>query len=314
MQQDLAVGYTLDEISNEITAITPASFEPSIDYIVTKIPRFAFEKFPGSNDTLTSSMKSVGEVMAIGRNFQQSFQKALRSLETGLDGIDEIKIADENKIDFILSKISTPTPDRILYIGQAFREKISIDDIYQASKIDKWFLTRIKEIIQMEINLSGNKHPLSKNDLLKLKLAGFSDSKIAKMLSVNENQIYNLRKKYKIIPTFFKVDTCAGEFDTKTSYLYSSYEIPYYETDKILENKISNKRKVIILGGGPNRIGQGIEFDYCCVHAAYSLSEENIETIMINCNPETVSTDYDTSDKLYFEPLTFRRYTRNSKS
>ena len=249
-------------------------------------------------------MKSVGEVMAIGRNFQQSFQKALRSLETGLDGIDEIKIADENKIDFILSKISTPTPDRILYIGQAFREKISIDDIYKASKIDKWFLTRIKEIIQMEINLSGNKHPLSKNDLLKFKLAGFSDSKIAKVLSVSENQIYNLRKKYKIIPTFFKVDTCAGEFDTKTSYLYSSYEIPYYETAKVLENKISNKRKVIILGGGPNRIGQGIEFDYCCVHAAYSLSEENIETIMINCNPETVSTDYDTSNKLYFEPLT----------
>ena len=300
----LAVGYTLDEISNEITAITPASFEPSIDYIVTKIPRFAFEKFPGSNDTLTSSMKSVGEVMAIGRNFQQSFQKALRSLETGLDGIDEIKIADENKIDFILSKISTPTPDRILYIGQAFREKISIDDIYKASKIDKWFLTRIKEIIQMEINLSGNKHPLSKNDLLKFKLAGFSDSKIAKVLSVSENQVYNLRKKYKITPTFFKVDTCAGEFDTKTSYLYSSYEIPYYETAKVLENKISNKRKVIILGGGPNRIGQGIEFDYCCVHAAYSLSEENIETIMINCNPETVSTDYDTSNKLYFEPLT----------
>ena len=300
----LAVGYTLDEISNEITAITPASFEPSIDYIVTKIPRFAFEKFPGSNNTLTSSMKSVGEVMAIGRNFQQSFQKALRSLETGLDGIDEIKIADENKIDFILSKISTPTPDRILYIGQAFREKISIDDIYKASKIDKWFLTRIKEIIQMEINLSGNKHPLSKNDLLTFKLAGFSDSKIAKVLSVNENQIYNLRKKYKITPTFFKVDTCAGEFDTKTSYLYSSYEIPYYETAKVLENKISNKRKVIILGGGPNRIGQGIEFDYCCVHAAYSLSEENIETIMINCNPETVSTDYDTSNKLYFEPLT----------
>ena len=285
----LAVGYTLDEISNEITAITPASFEPSIDYIVTKIPRFAFEKFPGSNDTLTSSMKSVGEVMAIGKNFQQSFQKALRSLETGLDGIDEIKIADENKIDLILSKISTPTPDRILYIGQAFREKISIDDIYKASKIDKWFLTRIKEIIQMEINLSGNKHPLSKNDLLKFKLAGFSDSKIAKVLSVSENQIYNLRKKYKITPTFFKVDTCAGEFDTKTSYLYSSYEIPYYETAKVLENKISNKRKVIILGGGPNRIGQGIEFDYCCVHAAYSLSEENIETIMINCNPETVS-------------------------
>ncbi len=300
----LAVGYTLDEISNEITAVTPASFEPSIDYIVTKIPRFAFEKFPGSNNTLTSSMKSVGEVMAMGRNFQQSFQKALRSLETGLDGVDEIKISDENKIDFILSKISTPTPDRILYVGQAFREKVSVDDVYNACKIDKWFLERIKEIIEMEISLLKKCFPLKKNSLLELKLAGFSDSKIAKILSIKESQVYKLRKKYNLSPTFFKVDTCAGEFETKTSYLYSSYEIPYYETDKIVENQISNKKKVIILGGGPNRIGQGIEFDYCCVHAAYSLSEENIETIMINCNPETVSTDYDTSNKLYFEPLT----------
>ncbi|MBV68279.1 MAG: carbamoyl phosphate synthase large subunit [Pelagibacterales bacterium] len=300
----LAIGYTLDEISNEITAVTPASFEPSIDYIVTKIPRFAFEKFPGSNNNLTSSMKSVGEVMAMGRNFQQSFQKALRSLETGLDGVDAIKISDENKIDFILSKISTPTPDRILYVGQAFREKISVDEIYDACKIDKWFLERIKEIIEMEISLLKQAFPLTKNSLLELKLAGFSDSKIAKILYVKESQVYKLRKKYNLSPTFFKVDTCAGEFETKTSYLYSSYEIPYYETDKIVENKISNKKKVIILGGGPNRIGQGIEFDYCCVHAAYSLSEENIETIMINCNPETVSTDYDTSNKLYFEPLT----------
>ncbi len=300
----LAIGYTLDEISNEITAVTPASFEPSIDYIVTKIPRFAFEKFPGSNNNLTSSMKSVGEVMAMGRNFQQSFQKALRSLETGLDGVDEIKISDENKIDFILSKISTPTPDRILYVGQAFREKISVDEVYNACKIDKWFLERIKEIIEMEISLLKQAFPLTKNSLLELKLAGFSDSKIAKILYIKESQVYKLRKKYNLSPTFFKVDTCAGEFETKTSYLYSSYEIPYYETNKIVENKISNKKKVIILGGGPNRIGQGIEFDYCCVHAAYSLSEENIETIMINCNPETVSTDYDTSNKLYFEPLT----------
>ncbi len=300
----LAIGYTLDEISNEITRVTPASFEPSIDYIVTKIPRFAFEKFPGSNNTLTSSMKSVGEVMAMGRNFQQSFQKALRSLETGLDGVDEIKITDENKIDYILSRISTPTPDRILYVGQAFREKISVDDVYNSSKIDKWFLERIKEIVEMEINLLKKSYPLSKNYLLELKLAGFSDSKISKILSVKENQIYKLRNKFNLAPTFFKVDTCAGEFETKTAYLYSSYEIPYYEKEKITENKISNKKKVIILGGGPNRIGQGIEFDYCCVHAAYSLSEENIETIMINCNPETVSTDYDTSNKLYFEPLT----------
>ena len=248
-------------------------------------------------------MKSVGEVMAIGRNFYQSFQKALRSLETGLSGVDEIEIRDTNKTDFIMSKISTPTPDRILFIGQAFRENISIEDIYNACKIDKWFLERIKEIIEMEVNLSKCKFPLSKNSLLELKLFGFSDNKISKLLSVKESQVYNLKKKYNLAPIFFKVDTCAGEFDTKTSYLYSSYEIPYHETDEVLENEISNKKKVIILGGGPNRIGQGIEFDYCCVHAAYSLSEENIETIMINCNPETVSTDYDTSNKLYFEPL-----------
>ena len=300
----LAIGYTLDEITNEITSVTPASFEPSIDYIVTKIPRFTFEKFPGANKTLTSSMKSVGEVMAIGRNFQQSFQKALRSLETGLDGLDEMKITDINKKDFILSKISTPTSERILYVGQAIRDGISLKDIYNASKIDMWFLERIREIINLEINLLNSKFPLSKDSLLELKLAGFSDSKISKILSINENKIFNLRKKYNLSPSFFKVDTCAGEFSTKTSYLYSSYETPNHDEEQFIENNISRKKKVIILGGGPNRIGQGIEFDYCCVHAAYSLSEEKIETIMINCNPETVSTDYDTSDKLYFEPLT----------
>ena len=300
----LAVGYTLDEISNEITSVTPASFEPSIDYVVTKIPRFTFEKFLGANQTLTSSMKSVGEVMAIGRNFQQSFQKALRSLETGLDGLDQVEIKDHNKKDFILSKLSTPTPERILYIGQALRDGISIKDIYEASKIDIWFLERIYEIIKLEFKLKQLKFPLSKDFLLDLKLNGFSDAKISQILSTKESKIFNLRKKYNLSPTFFKVDTCAGEFSTKTSYLYSSYEPSSFDTDIFIENKISNKKKVIILGGGPNRIGQGIEFDYCCVHAAYSLSEEKIETIMINCNPETVSTDYDTSDKLYFEPLT----------
>ncbi len=300
----LAVGYTLDEISNEITSITPASFEPSIDYIVTKIPRFTFEKFPGAINTLTSSMKSVGEVMAIGRNFLQSFQKALRSLETGLDGLDEVVITDPNKKDFIISKISTPTPERILYIGQAIRENISIDEIYDACRIDVWFLQRIKEIINLEQNLSKKKKFLTKEVLLNLKLSGFSDSKIAKLMSTQESKILKLRQKFELSPSFFKVDTCAGEFPTKTSYLYSSYEVPNFDTEDITENKVSNKKKVIILGGGPNRIGQGIEFDYCCVHAAFSLSEENIETIMINCNPETVSTDYDTSDKLYFEPLT----------
>ncbi len=300
----LAVGYSLDEISNEITSVTPASFEPSIDYVVTKIPRFTFEKFPGATNNLTSSMKSVGEVMAIGRNFHQSLQKALRSLETGLDGLDEIKIEDFNKKDFILSKLSIPTPDRVLYLGQAIREGLSIDEIYEASKIDIWFIKRIGEIINLEIKLKDLKLPLYKDFLEELKLAGFSDCKISKILSVSENKILSLRKKYNLSPSFYKVDTCAGEFATKTSYLYSSYEVPNYDLENYNENYISNKKKVIILGGGPNRIGQGIEFDYCCVHAAYSLSEEKIETIMINCNPETVSTDYDTSDKLYFEPLT----------
>ncbi len=300
----LAIGYTLDEINNEITSVTPASFEPSIDYVVTKIPRFTFEKFPGANRTLTSSMKSVGEVMAIGRNFQQSFQKALRSLETGLDGFDEVEINELDKKDYILSRLSLPTPERVLYLGQAVREGLSLSQIHEASKIDMWFLERIYEIISLEKSLKKSKFPISKDFLLTLKLAGFSDSKISKLLSVKEKKILELRKKYTIAPTFFKVDTCAGEFPTKTSYLYSSYEVPSLDTEKFRENIISRKKKVIILGGGPNRIGQGIEFDYCCVHAAYSLSEENIETIMINCNPETVSTDYDTSDKLYFEPLT----------
>ena len=300
----LAVGYTLDEISNEITNVTPASFEPSIDYIVTKIPRFTFEKFPGSNNTLTSSMKSVGEVMAIGRTFLQSFQKALRSLETGLDGLVEIEIKSSNTKDYILSKLSIPSPDRILYAGQALREGINITEIHQSSKIDKWFLKRIEEIINLENKIKNKKNPLGKDFLWDLKLAGFSDSRISKILNTDEKKINRLRQKYNIVPKFFKVDTCAGEFDTKTSYLYSSYEI-IYESNKIEEENISSsKKKVIILGGGPNRIGQGIEFDYCCVHAAFSLSEENIESIMINCNPETVSTDYDTSDKLYFEPLT----------
>ena len=300
----LAVGYTLDEITNEITSVTPASFEPSIDYIVTKVPRFTFEKFPGSNTTLTSSMKSVGEAMSIGRTFHQSFQKALRSLETGLSGLDDILIPKENKKDFILSKLSNPSPERILYIGQAFREKLDIDEIYKACFIDKWYLKRIEEIICVEEKIKKISNPLSKKSLLEAKLFGFSDARIAMLTNTNEDKILKLRNKYKIHPKYFKVDTCAGEFKTKTSYLYSSYEYYYESKNQVLENKISKRNKVIILGGGPNRIGQGIEFDYCCVHAAYSLSEENIESIMINCNPETVSTDYDTSDKLYFEPLT----------
>ncbi len=300
----LAVGYTLDEISNEITSVTPASFEPSIDYIVTKIPRFAFEKFIGSNDTLTSAMKSVGEVMSIARTFHQSFQKALRSLETGLHGLDEVNLDVEDKKSYILSKLSTPTPDRILYVGQAFRENIDLKEVYESCKIDPWFLNKIKEIIDYECFLKKNKNNLTKEILQKSKLLGFSDYRIAQILKSSENKINRLRSKFKISPSFFKVDTCAAEFETKTSYLYSSYEIPYQSSKIEIENTISKRKKVIILGGGPNRIGQGIEFDYCCVHASYALSKENIESIMINCNPETVSTDYDTSDKLYFEPLT----------
>ncbi len=300
----LAVGYTLDEISNEITKVTPASFEPSIDYIVTKIPRFTFEKFPGSNGTLTSSMKSVGEVMAIGRTFLQSYQKALRSLEIGLDGLVEVEINSLNKKDMILSKLSTPSPERMLYVGQALREGISVKEIYMATKIDTWFLNRIEEIIYLENKIKKTTFPFNRKFFEKLKISGFSDSRISNILNITENRVNDLRQRLKIFPKFFKVDTCAGEFETKTAYLYSSYEEAYYG-DKIEEENIcSNKKKVIILGGGPNRIGQGIEFDYCCVHAAFSLSEENIESIMINCNPETVSTDYDTSDKLYFEPLT----------
>jgi len=300
----LAVGYTLDEISNEITSVTPASFEPSIDYIVTKIPRFAFEKFPGSNKALTSAMKSVGEVMAIGRTFHQSFQKALRSLETGLSGLDEVTFEGLDKKNIILSHLSTPSPERILYVGEAFRENIDIADIYEASKIDHWFLNQIKQIIDAEKKIRKNKKTITKELLYDAKLMGFSDFRIGQLINLDESKIFNLRNKFKIAPKYFKVDTCAGEFETKTSYLYSSYEIPYESSNQEKENNISNRKKVIILGGGPNRIGQGIEFDYCCVHAAFALSEENIESIMINCNPETVSTDYDTSDKLYFEPLT----------
>ena len=300
----LAVGYTLDEISNEITSVTPASFEPSIDYVVTKIPRFAFEKFSGASDSLTSAMKSVGEVMSIARTFEQSLQKALRSLETGLNGLDEVPVDQEDKENFILSKLSTPSPNRILFVAQAFRENIDLNQIYESCKIDHWFLRKIQEIVNFEILIRKNKKNITSELIYKSKLLGFSDKKIAELTKSSEHQINKLRNKFNIFPNFFKVDTCAGEFKTNTSYLYSSYEIPYESNNKKHENEISKKKKVIILGGGPNRIGQGIEFDYCCVHASYALSSENIESIMINCNPETVSTDYDTSDKLYFEPLT----------
>ena len=302
----LSIGYTLDEIENDITKTTPASFEPTLDYVVTKIPRFAFEKFKGAQDTLTSAMKSVGETMAIGRTFQESFQKALRSIETDLDGFNNIRIpgykngGDKSSISAALSR---PTPERILYVAQAFREGINLEEIYDCSKIDPWFLKQIEEIIEIEKAIKNSGVPKNYEELHYIKSKGFSDKRIAKILNIKTKKITSLRDKYNIKPSYKRIDSCAGEFNSKTPYLYSTYE-EAYKNKYSNESEVSDKKKIIILGGGPNRIGQGIEFDYCCVHAAYALSSKNYETIMINCNPETVSTDYDTSDRLYFEPLT----------
>ena len=302
----LSIGYTLDEIENDITKTTPASFEPTLDYVVTKIPRFAFEKFKGSQDTLTSAMKSVGETMAIGRTFQESFQKALRSIETDLDGFNNIRIpgykngGDKSSISAALSR---PTPERILYVAQAFREGINLEEIFDCSKIDPWFLKQIEEIIEIEKAIKNSGVPKNYEELHYIKSKGFSDKRIAKILNIKTKKITSLRDKYNVKPSYKRIDSCAGEFNSKTPYLYSTYE-EAYKNKYSNESEVSNKKKIIILGGGPNRIGQGIEFDYCCVHAAYALSSKNYETIMINCNPETVSTDYDTSDRLYFEPLT----------
>ena len=302
----LSIGYTLDEIENDITKTTPASFEPTLDYVVTKIPRFAFEKFKGSQDTLTSAMKSVGETMAIGRTFQESFQKALRSIETDLDGFNNIRIpgykngGDKSSISAALSR---PTPERILYVAQAFREGINLEEIFDCSKIDPWFLKQIEEIIEIEKAIENSGIPKNYEELQYIKSKGFSDKRIAKILNVKTKKITSLRDKYNVKPSYKRIDSCAGEFNSKTPYLYSTYE-EAYKNKYSNESEVSDKKKIIILGGGPNRIGQGIEFDYCCVHAAYALSSKNYETIMINCNPETVSTDYDTSDRLYFEPLT----------
>ena len=302
----LSVGYTLDEIKNDITKTTPASFEPTLDYIVTKIPRFAFEKFKGAENTLTSAMKSVGETMAIGRTFQESFQKALRSLETDLDGFNNIKIPgykNEGDKTPIAAALSRPTPERILYVAQAFREGFNIKEIFDCCKIDPWFLSQIEEIIDIENSIKVSGLPNNYDQLHFIKSKGFSDNRIANLLEVDPKIVRSLRNKLNVKPNYKRIDSCAGEFNSKTPYLYSTYE----ENNKngfSDESEVSNRKKIIILGGGPNRIGQGIEFDYCCVHAAYSLSSQGYETIMINCNPETVSTDYDTSDRLYFEPLT----------
>ena len=291
----LAVGYTLDELKNEITGgATPASFEPSIDYVVTKIPRFAFEKFPQANDRLTTQMKSVGEVMAIGRTFQESLQKALRGLEVGVDGLDE-KCID---IDLIATELRTPGPDRIWYIGDAFRLGMSQEQVFNLSKVDPWFLAQIADLIKREAALAGRKlDVLSAAELRELKRCGFSDRRLAKLLDCSADAVRARRHALNIRPIYKRVDTCAAEFATNTAYLYSTYE------DEC-EAQPTNNKKIMVLGGGPNRIGQGIEFDYCCVHAALALREDGYETIMVNCNPETVSTDYDSSDRLYFEPLT----------
>ena len=295
----LAVGFTLDEITNDITG-TAASFEPVIDYIVTKIPRFTFEKFPGADSTLTTSMKSVGEVMAIGRTFKESIQKALYSLETGLDGFEKRECDEET----LKRKLRIPNDEKILYVAQAFRMKKSIEEVFELTKIDPWFLNQIKEIVEFENTIT--KDILEDEEKLrKAKTFGFSDRMIAKLIGVNEEDVYQARKKLNIKIDYNEVDTCAAEFDTTTSYLYSTVNIT--KNVPLRKSDLKDNKKVLILGGGPNRIGQGIEFDYCCVHAAFALEDLGIKTIMYNCNPETVSTDYDTSDVLYFEPITFER-------
>jgi len=303
----LAVGYTLDEIANDITGgATPASFEPTIDYVVTKVPRFAFEKFPGAEPVLTTSMKSVGEAMAIGRTFQESLQKALRSLETGLSGLDEIAIEGLGQGDdknAIRAALGTPTPDRLLKVAQAMRLGFTDEQIFEACSIDPWFLAQIRGIVDMEQDIARKGLPASANMLRRLKAMGFSDARLAKLTGQSADAVTRQRRALGVRPVFKRIDTCAAEFASPTAYMYSTYEAPFAGAAAD-EAAPSDRRKVVILGGGPNRIGQGIEFDYCCCHACFALRDAGYETIMVNCNPETVSTDYDTSDRLYFEPLT----------
>ena len=303
----LAVGYTLDEIANDITAgATPASFEPTIDYVVTKIPRFAFEKFAGAEPILTTSMKSVGEVMAIGRSFQESLQKALRSLENGFTGLDEIAIEGVGEGDdknAVRAALGTPTPERLLKVAQAMRLGFSDHDIHSSCRIDPWFLAEIRELVETEAQVRANGLPASAGAMRSLKAMGFSDARLGKLAGLTPEAVARHRRTLNVRPVFKRIDSCAAEFASPTPYMYSSYAAPFAGAPAC-EAQPSDRRKVVILGGGPNRIGQGIEFDYCCCHAAFALKEVGYETIMINCNPETVSTDYDTSDRLYFEPLT----------
>ncbi len=299
----LAAGYTLDELQNDITGgATPASFEPSIDYVVTKVPRFTFEKFPQADDRLGTQMKSVGEVMAIGRSFQESFHKALRGLEIGADGLDEIvdqqALSAEQKEELYRTELRLPGAQRIWYVADAFRSGYSLEQIFSLSAIDPWFLVQIEELVRIEDSLNGRAiESLTADELFQLKRKGFSDRRLAKLLASDELSVATHRRGLNVRPVYKRVDTCAAEFASSTAYLYSSYEIE-------CEADTSERDKIVVLGGGPNRIGQGIEFDYCCVHAAMAMREDGYETIMVNCNPETVSTDYDTSDRLYFEPLT----------
>ena len=298
----LAIGYTLDELRNDITGgATPASFEPSIDYVVTKIPRFAFEKFPAADSRLTTQMKSVGEVMAMGRTFQESFQKALRGLETGIDGLSERTGCQESDRDEIVNEIGNAGPERVLFVGDAFRIGMTLDEVFEETAIDPWFLAQIEDLVKTEQQVAQRElHGLSALEMRYLKKKGFSDRRLAKLLGTHQHDVRATRQALGVRPVYKRVDTCAAEFETQTAYLYSAYE----NDDGECEAQPTTRKKIMVLGGGPNRIGQGIEFDYCCVHAALALREDGYETIMVNCNPETVSTDYDTSDRLYFEPVT----------
>ncbi|MGB1540137.1 MAG: carbamoyl-phosphate synthase large subunit, partial [Rickettsiales bacterium] len=299
----LAVGYTLDEITNDVTKATPASFEPTIDYVVTKIPRFAFS---GTDRTLTTSMKSVGEAMAIGRSFPESLQKALRSLETGLNGLSEIDVPEfetPDDLSPVEMALSTPTPERILFVAQALRLGMPVSTIHRITRIDPWFLKQIRRITDAENHLRSHGLPREKSGMLELKKLGFSDKRLAELSEKTEQHVTEHRTSFHLHPVYKRVDTCAAEFEALTPYMYSCYEGDGVNEPEC-EVQPTDREKIVILGGGPNRIGQGIEFDYCCVHAAYALKELGYETIMVNCNPETVSTDYDTSDRLYFEPLT----------
>ncbi|MCP4330147.1 MAG: carbamoyl-phosphate synthase large subunit [Alphaproteobacteria bacterium] len=299
----LAVGFTLDELDNDITGVTPAAFEPTIDYVVTKVPRFTFEKFPKTDPLLTTSMKSVGEAMAVGRNFQESLQKALRSMEIGLTGLNEVTIERGETRDTLRAALSTPRADRLLVVAQAIRAGLDIDEIHQCCRIDPWFLRQIEDLVKTEAALHADGLPDDRRALQRLKQKGFSDARLGELVGGGETEILGRRRDLGLRPVFKRIDTCAAEFPAKTPYMYSAYEGDGAEAPEC-ESDPSARNKIVILGGGPNRIGQGIEFDYCCVHAVYALREAGYETIMINCNPETVSTDYDTADRLYFEPLT----------